>query len=501
MKIKQTYYKNKIPNLWEIKKLDDRLLELVGWIKYRNACKFLMLVKMYNNRNKKYKIFPWEDKPYSFFTREQAAEYIDVSINTITNIVKYLEEKWLLKIAKKSNLNRYNHVNFYLATIPTEFDDIKELKKSISPVETVKVEEEIDIFIPEEWEFRGWYEQNEPIDFYKRIGIKWTKIEVSDVKNVFDIDKSNPVMSIMDHDDCDVYFVWGVNKNLKARCKDSDIVMKNYFWVDIDIRETIMKNMWEVISDNQLYWYIDAILERLDDSDYWDYEYVMASGNWVHIYYIWDHKQFKPENYKLAVNRIYKDIDIIIKDLNLKTDKATSNISSLFRCPLTLNYSRVRKYGLEVWPCFIYKVKESEWTTFNSLDQIAEQVLSEREQEREQRRKMIEKEAKKREKLEDWVNIFEEINKIPVHELFTRHTWLSLNRDWRNFVSSKDWKNIGCFYDENKNRLVNVWTWHLHSDESSHNTFDFVMKEILGLSNCKDAIKETIEWFKKEYWF
>jgi len=56
----------------------------------------------------------------------------------------------LLKIAKKSNLNRYNHVNFYLATTPTEFDDIKELKKSISPVETVKVEEEVDIFIPEE---------------------------------------------------------------------------------------------------------------------------------------------------------------------------------------------------------------------------------------------------------------------------------------------------------------------------------------------------------------
>jgi len=52
-----------------------------------------MLVKMYNNRNKKYKILPWEDKPYSFFTREQAAEYIDVSINTITNIVKYLEDK------------------------------------------------------------------------------------------------------------------------------------------------------------------------------------------------------------------------------------------------------------------------------------------------------------------------------------------------------------------------------------------------------------------------
>ena len=73
------------------------------------------------------------------FTREQGTEYIDVSINTITNIVKYLEEKWLLKIAKKSNLNRYNHVNFYLATIPTEFDDIKEPKNLYHQLRQLKL--------------------------------------------------------------------------------------------------------------------------------------------------------------------------------------------------------------------------------------------------------------------------------------------------------------------------------------------------------------------------
>ena len=53
MAIKHTYYKNRIPNLWEIKKLNKELLDLVGGMKYKNACKFLMLVKMYNNRNVK----------------------------------------------------------------------------------------------------------------------------------------------------------------------------------------------------------------------------------------------------------------------------------------------------------------------------------------------------------------------------------------------------------------------------------------------------------------
>lgn len=498
MKVTQSYYKNKIPDLGKIKKLDDELLELVGGIKYRNACKFLMLVKMYNNRNKKHNIFPWEDKPYSFFTREQAGEYIWVDARTISNIVSYLQEKWLLKVAKRCNLNVCNHVNFYLATIPTNIES-KSLEKEIYQVEVVKVEEEIEIVIPEEKEYKWTYLEFEPIDFYKRISIKWTKIEVSDTQNVFDIDKSRPVMSIMEHDKCNVYFCWGVKQELKWRCKDEDIVMKSYFWVDIDIREDIKKKTWEVISDNQLFWYIDAIQERLDNSDYGDYEYIVSSGNWVHIYYIWEPNKFKPEVYSAWVKRIYRDIDVLIKDLWLKTDKTTSNISSLFRCPLTINYWREVKYWLDIWPCFIYDKKDSSGITFDSLENIGIQAISEKEQEIEERKKMVELAAKKRKKDFEGNDVFEDIRRIPVHELFTRHTWIRLAWDWKNFISNKDNKYIGCFYSEEKNKLINTWTHHLQSDETSYSTFDYVMKEMLLLSNSKESIKKTIEWFRDNY--
>lgn len=497
MLFKQSYYKNKIPKLWEIKTLDKDLLELVGGMKYKNHCKFLMLVKAYNNRNNKYGILPRKDKPYSFFTMKQAAEYLWVAVNTISNIVSYLEKKWLLDVERWVNINRYNQVNFYYANLPTTIV----IQEEIRPMEIIKVEEDIELFIPEEWKFEWCIYKYEPIEFYKRIAVEWCKIEVSDTKNVFKIDNVNPVMSIMEYDDRNMYFCWWVAKKTEWRCKDDDILLKNYFGLDIDIRKDIKEITWEVISDNQMYWYIDEIQKRLDVSDYWDYEYVLVSGNWVHIYYIWDPKKIGKDIYKAWVKRICRDIDDLIKDLWLKTDKATTNISSLFRCPATVNYWRQEKYWLDMWACFIYDVKDKLWETFNKLDAIWIQVLSEREQMIEDRKLMLEKEAKKRKKDFEGKDMFEFIKTIPAHELFSRHTWLALAKDWRNFISNKDWQYIWCFYSEDSNRIVNMWTHHLKSDEDSYSTFDYVMREILGLDNCKDSIKKTLEWFNKEYSF
>jgi hypothetical protein len=308
-------------------------------------------------------------------------------------------------------------------------------------------------------------------------------------------------MWIIEHDDRNMYFCWWASKSLKSRCWDDDIVKKSYFGIDIDIREDIRKLTWEIIRDNQLYWYIDAIQKILDDSDYGDYDYVVSSWNWVHIYYTWEPKAFDNAVYKTAVNRIYKDIDKLLLPLWVKTDKATSNISSLFRCPLTLNYSRVKKYNLDILPCFIYDVKESEWITFNSLEAIWHQIISEKEQQIEQRKEMLKQAAKKRKKDFDWEDIFEVVKDIPAYELFSRHTGMDLAKDWKNFISNKDWKYIGCFYNPEKNKIINIWTPHINSDQNSFWPFDYVMKEILGLDDCKDAIKETIEWFKSEYGF
>jgi hypothetical protein len=64
----------------------------------------------------------------------------------------------------------------------------------IAPTETIKVEVSTELEIPEEAEFTLTYDHYDPIDLYRKIAIRGTKIEISDTKNVFEVDNANPVM-------------------------------------------------------------------------------------------------------------------------------------------------------------------------------------------------------------------------------------------------------------------------------------------------------------------
>lgn len=196
-----------------------------------------MLVRAYNNFNKENGKIMIDFRPYSFFTKQQAAEFLWVSVRTIENITLELEEKWYLLIHRKKHRNPYNHVNFYLYNIPTNTEEEKEIHLEeiiIEPPEQVKAE--VETYIPAEWKFE-WdkISTNEARVFYERIRDEWTKMEISDAQHVFKVSRANWFFDIAAHQ-CNTYFVWWVDVNKQWRCKDSDIVRKKYFGVDIDIR-------------------------------------------------------------------------------------------------------------------------------------------------------------------------------------------------------------------------------------------------------------------------
>ena len=490
-----SYHKSYIPD-WILKKwLDEDLLEMLWWIKYKNHCKFLMLVKAYNNFNlKKWDLTDWE--PYSWFTMKQAAGLIGCSEMTIVRVVKYLYDLWYIKLLKNRNTNISNHVNFYLYAISEKVEEQKHIDLSeltVTIAEPIKTE--VEVYTPVEWKFE-WDKLETCREFYDRIRISNTKTEISDCKTVFPVDKENRFFSICAHQ-CDTYFVGWVDVHKKTRCSDMDIVQKKYFALDIDIRQTIQWLTWEVISDNQLYGYIDEILRLLDASDFGDYDEVVMSWNGVHIYYIWEPRKFNKVVYRTWVNKICECIDEILAPLGLQTDKKVTNIASLLRCPWTANYKRQTKYGLDFGQAFVYKRQNGGGITFDSLEPLAAQVLLE-DREKEINRKIDFEVIKAQPKKNDW-NVFEKINSIPVDSIFSAYTWIQLAMDWKNFISNKDGKYIGCFYNKDKNIIINSWTHYLGSNENSYNTFNYVMREVLWLTHCKDSIKETIEYFKTNY--
>lgn len=493
--MKFSYHRNYIPD-WILKEwLDENLLKMLWWIKHKHHCRFLMLVKAYNNFNlKNWDITDWQ--PYSWFTMKQAAEVIWCSEMTIVRVVKYLYELWYINLLKNKNTNKSNHVNFYLYTIPERVEEEENINLNdltITIAEPIKTE--VEIYTPAEWKFE-WDKLATCSEFYDKIRIPGTKTEVSDCKNVFTINPKQWFFDICTNQ-CDTYFVGWVDAKLKKRCSDMDIVEKKYFAIDIDIRQAIKKLTWEVISDNQLYGYVDEILKLLDESDFGDYDEVVMSWNGVHIYYIWKARKFNKAIYSTWVNKIFECVDEIIAPLGLSTDKKVKNIASLFRCPWTVNYKRQDRYGLEQDICFVYKRQDGGWITFDSLEPLAAQVLSENREKEINRKRDFEVIKVKPKK--EWWDVFESINSIPVSSIFSSYTWLQLAMDWKNFISNKDWKYIGCFYSKDKNIIVNSWTHYLSSNENSYNTFNYVMKEILGLTHCKESINETIKYFKKNY--
>jgi hypothetical protein len=65
--------------------------------------------------------------------------------------------------------------------------------------------------------------------------------------------------------DGNIYFLASVDNKLK-RNSDKDIIFKNYFYVDFDIRENYFKDQKTIISDDELDIYLDHIKEKLTDN-------------------------------------------------------------------------------------------------------------------------------------------------------------------------------------------------------------------------------------------
>jgi hypothetical protein len=113
-----------------------------------------------------------------------------------------------------------------------------------------------------------------------------------------------------------LFFVGGVNKNFvselkekngSGRASDSDIVEKNYFFIDIDIRKFIYTKRKMIISQEFLLEIIDGIKEKINnDPLFAQWSCINCSGNGVHIFYIGKHMAIAEEIYKAGVKHIYK---------------------------------------------------------------------------------------------------------------------------------------------------------------------------------------------------
>ncbi len=315
----------------------------------------------------------------------------------------------------------------------------------------------------------------------------WTEneIEINNLKRAISLDEALELNKKWEN----IYFVASVKDNTK-RNKDNDIKDKNYFIIDLDVRE---QKPW--ITDDEIKEYAAIIKNSLQ----WalaNYRFINYSWNWLHFYYVWEPTEFDKTTYQNGIKYILKQFEKAIQKTWIKPDYACSNIARIIRLPWTMNWGMKTKHGLKPKECEIIE------QTDKSFDISLIKVYSrqyEQEQKLEQSKLMYEQEQKRI--LKDLTiresKVFDEICKIDLSEIIASEFGLTMRQIWNKvyFYWNNETEPKWFRYNQDNNTLYHWWssTWNWWTPWKTYNTFSYI-KERERLWN-----KETFERFAEHY--
>lgn len=297
-----------------------------------------------------------------------------------------------------------------------------------------------------------------------------TIIQIGSKKFVKCINGDDLDMFLRQNQNEDIYFCAGVKPATKyARCADADIIKKNYFAIDLDLRDK-----YPEISNEEIKNFANVLKAQMSKSeDFKDWSYIVFSGNGIHIYFIGDTISGADlENYKSGVEYFYDRFD---NEFGEKPDPACCNLARILRLPTTFN----NKHGKHVEVEIIFKQKKHS----KLLARIPEEGAARKAKE----------DVYKQDFDHSRVvgNIFDEINKISIFDLVEKH--FGWRNNGRRFFEGDKKTDKGCFVPRGENFIVHAGTEHFEDAQKGYSSFSFI-KEVKKLS-----VKETLAWFKKEY--
>lgn len=286
-----------------------------------------------------------------------------------------------------------------------------------------------------------------------------------------------------------VYFLGWVKKDLVysnwLRAKDSDIFEKNYFVLDLDIAKNFeeehgLKCTYEDIKQE---WLNLIELLKTEDEYFSEFSFIIISGWWLHIYYLWDFKTFTKEQYALWVSRIYKQWDKIMWCKTFECDKACKNIARIMRLPESINQKNWNECKILYW-------KYTNSRLFNLIKWFAEKEQQEKEKVKQKRQTEIVNQLKHFNTDEN--HFYDKINLIPAYKIAELLVPYNFSSNWKNFNNWK-WWYCWYYYIAETNTICNGWSrfFNWWDDNSCWNNFSLV-KNHKGLSS-----KETFLLFKE----
>ena len=302
------------------------------------------------------------------------------------------------------------------------------------------------------------------------------------------------------------YYLGWVRKDLiynwNNRAKEIDIIEKSYCVVDLDIRKNFEEKYNEEISDEDIIKEWLNIAENLKYEDYIlaDFDFIVFTWNWLHIYWFWDYQSISPDDYSFWVKRLYERWNNFWWDKLYEADPACKNISRILRLPWSINQKTWKE-------CKIIFERQWEWKIFNWLKKMwIKQKQEENKLKEEQIKKRVEEYQKKeqmnsliygkqfKDKKEELEALFTKIDSIPAYVIAEMLVPFKLNKNWKNFDNEK-WWFTWYFYVEDLNCICNWWSRYFNNwDVNSCYSPSVLIKNFYDYTWA-----ETIHWFKTNF--
>jgi len=282
-------------------------------------------------------------------------------------------------------------------------------------------------------------------NFLERLNTTWN-IEFNTLNKTY-----SSLNQISNFSEQNIFFCCWLSKPLSRRCGDNDISLKNYFVLDLDIRQ----NSEDEISNEEIVACADILEESLENTSFKDWSYIIYSGNGLHIYYVGDSISPTARQYSDWVGYIYKEFERVVDNPLFKPDHACKNIARILRVPTSTNQKN--------WAVVsILKEKEVVSKLVWRIPQFAEKEALIREKDVEERKqRALEVRRSVEQRGGGATNIYDEIDSIPAWQI---SEWLkpefkySWNRNFHSDDKNKKW--TAFYYSESRNCIMNWGSSH-----------------------------------------
>ena len=298
------------------------------------------------------------------------------------------------------------------------------------------------------------------------------------------------------YDKKNLFFSTWIKDITKNRSK-SNIDKINRITIDIDFRKQYKAEYWIDLADDEIIkvWYdIWKMLREDYPNDYWQWNFIVFSWNWLHIHYIWDVYEIKSEKdfdlFREATLHFYHWFNQIMWSKEYFADEKVWDLWHLFRLPWTINEKEWNKHRCSI--ISFQDVKSDVVSKMPLLLRLADKRIKKRQEEF--MIKMKQKEAiKAKQKQYNWIDAFEYLNKnIDVADVIQiLIPERKLKADKKNFCNpAKPWNvNASYFIDRQNNILIRNWSTKLPWNKEGFNPVSLVMEWF------RFWWKDCINWF------